>query len=129
MLGKSFKIVRLRFDCFQWILISKAAQRSFSLKDKTSHSILNKYRNRKVLLSSKINLDSIFATRCGDKIPLQRQRFLYKAIYFVAATCRATCRPTCTQDVICRLDALQRYVTLCSLVPSRHLSSLSGEFA
>ena len=128
MLGKSYKIGRLRFDFFQWILTSKVAQRSFSLKDKTLHSILNKQRKRKVLISSKINLDSIFATCCGDKILLQRKRVLYEAIYLVAATCRATCRPTCTQDVICLLDALQRRVTLCSLVPSRHLSSLSGEF-
>ena len=111
VLGKSYKIIRLRFDFFQWTLTSKIAQRSFSLKGKTFHSILNKQHNRKVLLISEISLDSMFAMCCGDKIPLQRQRFYTKrfilSLRHVASTCCSDMSPSAASFPVVTCQACQ----------------------
>ena len=70
-------------------------------------------------MSQKIKSYRIFATYCGDKILLRRQRFSQKFSSTHEAICRcdvspqrvaATSRPTCTHGVISRLDLLLQLV-------------------
>ena len=70
-------------------------------------------------MSQKIKSDRVFATYCGDKILLRRQRFSQKFSSTHEAICRcdvspqrvaATSRPTCTHGVISRLDLLLQLV-------------------